>query len=292
MTPSPIHPLLLLKYGSNQEKAVASRQERKREGGFQTPQPRERKPCVRAYVSSLSVCWPQAHLSLGKAPLCSVLAFRIQSYPTTTSWPIPPRQPAHDCFIKQDQESKTGHVSWAEMENSCAGKKEGFSGWAVENTDQGLVVQSSLAGLWLLFWQGDQLDLAGGCCPVMGVARASGDKARNPELISACFTDAWEAENWHLVMLPSPLSCSQICLASPRWCLNGQACYCKSIELCRAAEKHLPRCAAQFCLVLIKCSLCSQSQGMWLCRLARFLRLNPQCLPGDCEGRLTKRFYS
>lgn len=65
----------------------------------------------------------------------------------------------------------------------------------MENTDQGLVVQSSLAGLWLLFWQGDQLDLAGGCCPVMGVARASGDKARNPELISARFTDAWEAEN-------------------------------------------------------------------------------------------------
>lgn len=125
------------------------------------------------------------------------------------------------------------------MENSCAGKKEGFSGWAVENTDQGLVVQSSLAGLWLLLWQGDQLDLAGRCCPVMGVARASGDKARNPGLSSARFTDAWEAENWHLVMLPLPLSCSQICLASPRWCLNGQACYCKGTELCRATEKQV-----------------------------------------------------
>lgn len=51
-------------------------------GDFKHPtQCRERKPCVCAYVSSLSVCWPQAHLSLGKAPLCSVLAFRIQSYP-------------------------------------------------------------------------------------------------------------------------------------------------------------------------------------------------------------------
>lgn len=97
-----MHPPLILKCGSNQEKAVASGQERKREGGFQTPRPRERKPCVRACVSSLSVCWPQAHLSLGKAPLCSVLAFRIQSYPTATLRPVPPRQPAHDCFIKQD----------------------------------------------------------------------------------------------------------------------------------------------------------------------------------------------
>lgn len=55
-------------------------------------------------------------------------------------------------------------------------------------------MQSSLAGLWLLLWQGDQLELAGGCCQATGVARASGDKARNPELSSARFTDAWEAD--------------------------------------------------------------------------------------------------
>lgn len=30
------------------------------------------------------------------------------------------------------------------------------------------------------------------------------------------------------------------------------------------------------CLVLIKCSLCGHSQGMWLCSLARFLHLHPQ----------------
>lgn len=76
---------------------------------------------------------------------------------------------------------------------------------------------------------------------------------------------------------PSPLSCGQICPASSRWRLNGQAHDCEGTQICRTTASSCPRVEPRSCLVLIKCLLCGCSQGMWLCSLARFLRLSPQC---------------
>lgn len=280
--------MLLLKHGSNQEKAVASRQERKREGGFQTLQPRERKPCV--VLTSVACLCADPRLTWALAKLPFVLCWRSESrvihhfvtHSTQTAcpWLLHKARPGiknRACFLSRDGKQlcwKKGGVFW--LSSGKYRSRPGcaiFSGWPLA-----AIVARGPAGLGRRLLPGD------------GGSKGLWWKATNPELSSARFTDPWEAENWHLVMLLSPLSCSQICLASPRWCLNGQACYCKGTELCRATEQqHLPRCEAQLCLVLIKCSLCSQSQGMWLCRLARFLCLNPQCLTGDCEGRLAKR---
>lgn len=203
-----------MKCGSRLEKTAAGRQKRKREEGIQIPQPRERKPCVHACVSRLSVCWPQAHLSPGKALLCSVLAFRIKSYPIATLWPVPPRQPAHDCFIKQDPGIKNRACFLSRDGKQLCWKKGGvfwlssgkyrsrpgcamFSGWPLA-----AIVAQGPSGVSRRLVPGN------------GIANTSHDwKAGNPELSPKCFKVDWEVTS--AVWSRCPLHSAAVRLAQP-----------------------------------------------------------------------------